>query len=158
MHTTRNTLLTSFLLSYTFCAKVVFKRRLMGTRILIVDDDLESLKLIGMFLQSKGYQIIAAQSGAQAFDKAVNETPDLVILDVMMPRMDGYEVCRRLRVEPRTVSIPILMLTAKTQVVDKVVGFEAGADEYLTKPIHPAELLDRVEALLARTAQKATAQ
>lgn len=125
----------------------------MSARILVVDDDLDSLKLIGLMLQGQGYQIIAAQSGLQALNKALNENPDLILLDIMMPGMDGLEVCRRLRADPRTADIPVIMFTAKTQVEDKVAGFEAGADEYLTKPIHPAELLTRVEAVLARAAR-----
>ncbi len=122
-------------------------------KLLIVDDDLESLKLIGLMLQGRGYQISAAQSGLQALSKAVDERPDLVILDVMMPGMDGLEVCRRLRADPRTADIPVIMFSAKSDVEAKVAGFEAGADEYLTKPIHPAELVTRVEALLARAAR-----
>ncbi len=122
-------------------------------KILIVDDDLESLKLMGMMFQGRGHQIIAAQSGLQALNKASEDLPDIIILDVMMPGMDGLEVCRRLRADPRTQHIPVIMFTAKSQVDDKVAGFEAGADEYLTKPIHPAELTTRVEALLARAAR-----
>ncbi len=125
----------------------------MPAKILIVEDDLESLKLIGLILQSRGYQIIAAQSGAQALQKAFSESPDLVLLDVMMPGMDGYEVARRLRADKRTAAIPIVMLTARGQITDKVAGFEAGADEYLVKPVHPAELVTRIEALLARSAR-----
>ncbi|MCS7178078.1 MAG: response regulator [Anaerolineae bacterium] len=125
----------------------------MPAKILIVEDDLESLKLIGLMLQNRGYQIIAAQNGPQALSKAVNESPDLVLLDVMMPGMDGYEVARRLRADARTASLPIIMLTARGQVTDKVAGFEAGADEYLVKPVHPAELVTRIEALLARSAR-----
>lgn len=125
----------------------------MGAKILVVEDDLESLKLIGLMLQSRGYQIVAAQSGLQALAKAASESPDLVLLDVMMPGMDGYEVARRLRTDPRTAAIPIVMLTARGQVTDKVAGFEAGADEYLIKPVHPAELVTRIEALLARAAR-----
>lgn len=121
----------------------------MSAKVLIVDDEIDSLKLIGLLLESKGYQVMAAQNGERAIEKALQEPPDLVILDVMMPGMSGYEVCRRLRTNPRTATIPILMFTAKTQVMDKVIGFEAGADEYLTKPIQPTELIDRVETLLA---------
>ncbi|MGQ9522455.1 MAG: response regulator [Anaerolineae bacterium] len=127
----------------------------MSAKILIVEDDLESLKLLGLMLQSRGYQIIAAQRGVQALSKAESESPDLVILDVMMPDMDGYEVARRLRAGGRTAAIPIIMLTARGQVTDKVAGFEAGADEYLVKPVHPAELVSRIEALLARSARLA---
>ena len=123
----------------------------MPAKILIVEDDLESLKLLGLMLQSRGYQIVAAQNGAQALSKAESESPDLVLLDVMLPGMDGYEVARRLRANERTATIPIIMLTARGQVTDKVAGFEAGADEYLVKPVHPAELVTRIEALLARS-------
>lgn len=126
----------------------------MAEKILIVDDDIDSLKLIGLMLQRQGYEISAASSGAQALTKASNEVPELIILDVMMPDMDGYEVCRRLRVNPNTQTIPIIMFTAKTLVDDKVAGFEAGADDYLTKPTHPAELASRVKAVLARSAAK----
>lgn len=126
----------------------------MAEKILIVDDDIDSLKLIGLMLQRQGYEITAASSGAQALAKASSEAPDLIILDVMMPDMDGYEVCRRLRMNPNTQPIPIIMFTAKTLVDDKVAGFEAGADDYLTKPTHPAELASRVKAVLARSAAK----
>ncbi len=125
----------------------------MGAKILVVDDDLESLKLIGMILQAKGYQIVAARDGQQALEKAFREAPDLVILDVMMPGMDGYAVCQRLRADPRTSTIPIIMFTAKGQLADKVIGLQSGADEYLTKPIHPRELIAHVEALLIRAAR-----
>ncbi len=125
----------------------------MNKKILIVDDDLESLKLIGLMLQRRGYEIIAARGGNQALVKAETEHPDLVILDVMMPEMDGYEVCQRLRSNPNTAYLPVLMFTAKTLVRDKVAGFRAGADDYLTKPIHPTELVSHVEALLQRAEQ-----
>jgi DNA-binding response OmpR family regulator len=124
----------------------------MADRILIVDDDLDSLKLIGLMLQRQGYEIIVANNGKQALTKADTEQPDLIILDIMMSDMDGYEVCRRLRRDAATQAIPIIMFTAKTMVDDKVAGFEAGADDYLTKPTHPAELASRVKAVLARSA------
>ena len=132
----------------------------MAEKILVVDDDLDSLRLIGLMLQRQGYSIVAASNGMQALAKAVSEMPNLIILDVMMPDLDGYEVCRRLRANPTTAHIPIIMFTAKTQVDDKVAGFEAGADDYLTKPTHPAELTSRVKVILARSAgaQPARAQ
>jgi len=126
----------------------------MSEKILIVDDDIDSLKLIGLMLQRHGYEVIAANAGNQALSKAVNDRPDLIILDIMMPDMDGYEVCRRLRANAETRPIPIIMFTAKTLVDDKVAGFEAGADDYLTKPTHPAELASRVKAILARSANQ----
>src|SRR5207249_2235968 len=86
----------------------------MAEKILIVDDDIDSLKLIGLMLQRQGYEISAASSGGQAIAKALADSPDLIILDVMMPDMDGYEVCRRLRADANTQSIPIIMFTAKT--------------------------------------------
>jgi DNA-binding response OmpR family regulator len=125
----------------------------MAETILVVDDDLQTVKLISLLLQRKGYRILPATSGAQALAKAETEQPDLIILDVMMPDMNGLEVCRRLRANPRTSAIPILMFTAKTAVGDKIAGFQAGADDYLTKPVHPAELISRVEALLQRAAR-----
>ena len=112
----------------------------MSEKILIVDDDLDTLRLVGLMLQRQGYQISAATNGQQGLDKAFEEDPDLILLDVMMPDMDGYEVTRRLRQNPATAKTPILMFTAKTQLDDKVVGFEVGANDYLTKPTHPSEL------------------
>ena len=95
----------------------------MSEKILIVDDDLESLKLISLMLQRRGYEVTAAQSGEQALSKIENENPNLIILDVMMPDMDGYEVCRYLRANPQTSHLPVIMFTAKTLVGDKVAGF-----------------------------------
>jgi len=126
----------------------------MPHKILIIDDDLDTLRLVGLMLQRQGYQISAATNGSQGLTKALEERPDLILLDVMMPDMDGYEVTRRLRRNPATASTPILMFTAKTQLDDKVTGFEVGADDYLTKPTHPTELQAHVRALLARTAHK----
>lgn len=123
----------------------------MSEKILIVDDDIDSLKLISLMLQRHGYDVVAASAGIQALSKASSDYPDLIILDIMMPDMDGYEVCRRLRADEHTRNIPVIMFTAKILVDDKVAGFEAGADDYLTKPIHPAELASRVKAILARS-------
>jgi pilus assembly protein CpaE len=126
----------------------------MAEKILIIDDDVDTLRLVGLMLQRQGYEISAASNGAQGLAKALEERPDLILLDVMMPDMDGYEVARRLRKNPVTLTVPILMFTAKTQLDDKVTGFEVGADDYLTKPTHPTELQAHVKALLARSAQK----
>jgi len=126
----------------------------MAEKILIIDDDVDTLRLVGLMLQRQGYEISAASNGSQGLAKALEERPDLILLDVMMPDMDGYEVARRLRKNPVTVNVPILMFTAKTQLDDKVAGFEVGADDYLTKPTHPTELQAHVKALLARSAQK----
>jgi len=128
----------------------------MADKILIIDDDLDTLRLVGLMLQRQGYHISAATNGSQGLAKALEERPDLILLDVMMPDMDGYEVTRRLRKNPATSATPILMFTAKTQLDDKVTGFEVGADDYLTKPTHPTELQAHVKALLARAVQKDT--
>ncbi len=122
----------------------------MSEKILIVDDDVDTLRLVGLMLQRQGYQITAATSGEQALEKAFEERPDVILLDVMMPEMDGYEVTRRLRKNPICATTPILLFTAKTQLDDKVTGFEAGADDYLTKPTHPAELQTHIRAMLGR--------
>ncbi len=108
-----------------------------------------------MMLEREGFKILAAASGQQAIDKAIAEQPVLIILDVMMPDMDGYQVATQLRKHPATETIPILMFTAKTAVNDKVAGFQAGADDYLTKPVHPTELITRVQALLQRSRRAA---
>ena len=126
----------------------------MSEKILIVDDDLDTLRLVGLMLQRQGYQISAATNGQQGLDKAFEEDPDLILLDIMMPDMDGYEVTRRLRQNPATANTPILMFTAKSQLDDKVTGFEVGVNDYLTKPTHPSELQARVKTLLARTVDK----
>jgi pilus assembly protein CpaE len=126
----------------------------MSEKILIIDDDLDTLRLVGLMLQRQGYQISAATNGQQGLEKAFEEDPDLILLDVMMPDMDGYEVTRRLRQNPSTLETPILMFTAKTQLDDKVIGYEVGANDYLTKPTHPSELQARVRSLLARVNTK----
>ena len=126
----------------------------MSEKVLIVDDDVDTLRLVGLMLQRQGYQITAATNGEQGLEKAFEERPDVILLDVMMPDMDGYEVTRRLRKNPVTATTPILLFTAKTQLDDKVAGFEAGADDYLTKPTHPAELQAHIRALLARVQPK----
>ena len=126
----------------------------MTEKILIIDDDVDTLRLVGLMLQRQGYQISAATNGEQGLSKALEEKPDIILLDVMMPDLDGYEVTRRLRKNPTTQSTPILMFTAKTQLDDKVTGFEVGVDDYLTKPTHPAELQAHVKALLGRTGTK----
>jgi pilus assembly protein CpaE len=126
----------------------------VSQKILIIDDDLDTLRLVGLMLQRQGYQISAATNGQQGLEKAFEEDPDLILLDVMMPDMDGYEVTRRLRQNPSTLETPVLMFTAKTQLDDKVVGFEVGANDYLTKPTHPSELQARVKNLLTRVSEK----
>jgi len=123
----------------------------MADKVLIVDDDVQTLRLVSLMLERQGYKILSASTGAQAIHVARTEHPDVIVLDIMMPDMDGYEITRSLRENPVTANVPILMFTAKAQVEDKVSGYEAGADDYLTKPIHPAELTAHLRALLARS-------
>lgn len=122
----------------------------MAEKILIIDDDSETLRLIGIMLQRQGYQTVTADNGDDGVALAKAELPDLIILDIMMPEVNGYTVARHLRADPATADMPILMFTAKSQIDDKVAGFEAGADDYLTKPVHPVELVAHIKALLSR--------
>jgi pilus assembly protein CpaE len=124
--------------------------RVGSQKILVVDDDLDTLKLVGTTLEKQGFLIVAAKDGLEALEKVSQHKPDLILLDIMMPKMDGYEVTRRLRGDPATSAIPIILFTAKAQVDDKVAGLEVGADDYLTKPTHPAELVARVRSILKR--------
>jgi len=128
----------------------------MAEKIMVVDDDLETLRLIGMMLQKQGYQVVSAKDGNEALSLAFSEHPDMIVLDVMMPDPDGYEVTRKLRADQQTAGIPILMFTAKSQLEHKVAGYEAGADDYLTKPVHPAELIGRIRALFTRSKARGT--
>jgi DNA-binding response OmpR family regulator len=116
----------------------------------VVDDEQILVDTMAYNLQQAGYQVITASDGTSALEAAHRETPDLVILDIMLPEMDGLEVCRLLRRENNTATVPILMLTAKGEEIDKVVGLEVGADDYVTKPFGRRELLARVRALFRR--------
>ena len=122
----------------------------MAEKILIIDDDLETLRLVGLMLQRQGYKVVAANNGKEGMGLARKEKPDLIVLDVMMPDMDGFAVTNSIRTDPELSDTPILMFTAKSQVDDKVAGFEAGVDDYLTKPVHPVELVAHIKALLSR--------
>ncbi|WP_420643826.1 response regulator [Candidatus Leptofilum sp.] len=119
----------------------------METKILVVEDDNTLLEMLEYNLNRQGYQVVTAKDGRSALTFARQEKPDLIVLDVMLPGIDGFEVCRILRKE---FSFPILMLTARTEEVDKIVGLEMGADDYLTKPFSMRELMARVKALLRR--------
>ena len=120
---------------------------MLGTKVLVVEDEPTLLEMLRYNLSKEGYQVLTAADGLQAIEAATRERPDLVILDIMLPKLDGFEVCRRLR---REMTTPILMLTAKESEVDKVVGLELGADDYMTKPFSMRELMARVRAMLRR--------
>jgi pilus assembly protein CpaE len=121
----------------------------MAEKILIIDDDPETIEFLTLILTRSGYRVLAARDGMEALTMAHAEKPDMVVLDIMMPGLDGYEVARSLRRHPDTALIPIMMFTAKTQVEDKLAGYEAGVDIYLTKPVHPVELQANIKNLLA---------
>lgn len=121
---------------------------MVGSKILIVEDDQTLLEVLKYNLDKEGYDVLTASDGVRALEIARSESPALVILDIMLPKLDGYAVCRILRQE---MTVPILMLTAKTEELDKVVGLELGADDYMTKPFSMRELVARIRAMLRRT-------
>jgi two-component system alkaline phosphatase synthesis response regulator PhoP len=127
----------------------------MKEKILIVEDDKDILKMVEYNLKKEGYRTVYARDGEDAVEMAHSERPDLVLLDLMLPGIDGLEVCKQLKKESKTAGIPVIMVTAKSQESDKVVGLELGADDYVTKPFSVRELLARVKAVLRRAQDKA---
>ena len=125
-------------------------------KILIVEDEANIRQLVRYNLEKEGFQVMEAADGMQGLRTAQKEKPDLVLLDLMLPGMDGLEVCRTLKGTPATSALPIIMLTAKAEEVDKIIGLELGADDYMTKPFSPRELTARIKAVLRRS-QKETA-
>ena len=123
----------------------------MKSKILIVDDEPDALEVLGFKLREAGYAPLFAKDGARAISLARDERPALIVLDLMLPEVDGLEVCKILRRDPGTAAIPILMLTARAAEMDRVLGLELGADDYVTKPFSPRELVLRIKKLLARS-------
>ena len=122
----------------------------MKPKILVVDDEPEALEILGFKLKEAGFAPLFARDGTRALQSARDEHPALIVLDVMLPEIDGLDVCKILRRDPATAAIPILMLTARAAEMDRVVGLELGADDYVTKPFSPRELVLRIKKLLAR--------
>lgn len=120
----------------------------MEEKILVVDDDQNICELLRIYLEKEGYKTMAAYDGQQAIDSAKNYEPDLILLDIMLPKFDGWQVCREIRKES---NVPIIMLTAKGETFDKILGLELGADDYITKPFDAKEVMARVKAVLRRT-------
>ena len=130
-------------------------REAMSQRILIVEDEADIAELLAYKLGQQGYQVETCERGDTAFEQIRQRAPDLVLLDLMLPGLDGLEVCRMLRRAPATSAIPIIMLTARAEEVDRIVGLELGADDYIVKPFSPREVALRVKAVLRRTAEPA---
>lgn len=123
----------------------------MPKKILVVDDEELIVKMVGLRLKANGYDVISACDGKEGLTKAKEESPDLIILDVMMPVMDGYKVCGLLKKDTRFAKIPVIMFTAKAQVDDKKIGEEVGANAYITKPFDPQVLLGKIRELLGES-------
>jgi len=120
----------------------------MAKKILIVDDEVQLVEMIKMRLDASGYQVIFAHDGQEGLDKAKKEKPDLMILDLMLPKIDGYKVCRMLKFDEKYKQIPIILFSARAQEEDKKMGQEVGADAYITKPFDPQALLGKIKELL----------
>ena len=120
----------------------------MKYKILVVDDDTNICELLRLYLEKEGFETVVANDGEQAVEYANKYTPDLILLDIMLPKLDGWQVCRQIR---KTLETPIIMLTAKGETFDKILGLELGADDYITKPFDTKEVIARVKAVLRRT-------
>lgn len=123
---------------------------IISKKILIVEDDPSFSRAINHIIQKEGYDVITASNGITGLRMAKEDKPDLLILDVMLPGLDGFEICNRLRHEPQTAKLPIIMLSAKGQAADKTTGLKVGANEYLTKPVDRVVLLEKLTSLLAK--------
>jgi len=117
-------------------------------KILVVDDEIYILQILEFSLGAEGFEVITANNGELAVEKAVQTQPDLIVLDIMMPVLDGYETCRRLKRQSETKNIPVILLTAKGREADKRLGFEVGAADYIVKPFSPSRLIDRIEEII----------
>ena len=126
--------------------------------ILVIDDEKDLIELVRYNLENDGFDVIAATDGQSGLEVVKKHRPDLVVLDLMMPGLDGLQVCQQLRADPRSASIPLIMLTAKATEADRIIGLELGADDYITKPFSPREVIARVKALLRRMNARDTQQ
>ena len=119
-------------------------------KILVVDDEIYIVHILDFSLGMEGYEVLTALDGEQALERARAELPDLIVLDIMMPKLDGYETCKMLKADERTRNIPVILLSAKGRHTDQKVGFDVGADDYITKPFSPRKLVDRINTLLGQ--------
>ena len=120
-------------------------------RILVVDDEIYIVHILDFSLGMEGYEVITALDGEEALRKASETKPDLIVLDIMMPKMDGYETCKALKADEATKDIPVILLSAKGRNVDMQTGYDVGADEYITKPFSPRKLVDRINTMLGHS-------
>lgn len=123
----------------------------MSPHVMVIEDEIDISRLVKDYLEKEGYRVTLLADGAQGMAEVLKVKPDLLLLDLMLPGMDGLEICKKVRSRPEVSHLPILMLTAKGEETDKIIGLELGADDYLTKPFSPKELVARVKALLRRT-------
>ena len=119
-------------------------------RILVVDDEIYIVHILDFSLGMEGYEVVTALDGEEGLQKAIEFKPDLIVLDIMMPKMDGYETCKALKADERTKNVPVILLSAKGRNVDMQTGYDVGADEYITKPFSPRKLVDRINTMLGQ--------
>ena len=119
-------------------------------KILVVDDEIYIVHILDFSLGMEGYEVVTALDGEQALERVASEKPDLIVLDIMMPKLDGYEVCRAVKSNPATKNVPVILLSAKGRNVDQKLGFDVGADDYITKPFSPRKLVERINQLLGQ--------
>ena len=119
-------------------------------KVLVVDDEIYIVHILDFSLGMEGYEVITALDGEQALERMKSERPDLVVLDIMMPKLDGYEVCKAIKSNPATKQTPVILLSAKGRNVDQKLGFDVGADDYITKPFSPRKLVERINQLLGQ--------
>jgi len=119
-------------------------------KVLVVDDEEYIQHILNFSFGAEGYDVVTAADGEECIRKAKSEKPDIIVLDIMMPKMDGYEACKRLKTDPSTKGIPVILLTAKGREVDRKLGSQAGADDYVVKPFSPGRLIERVEGMMKR--------
>ena len=122
-------------------------------RILVVDDEIYIVHILDFSLGMEGYEVVTALDGEQALERVAEQKPDLIVLDIMMPKLDGYETCKALKSQADTRDIPVILLSAKGRNVDQKTGFEVGADDYITKPFSPRKLVERINAILGQTSR-----
>ena len=123
-------------------------------KVLVVDDEIYIVHILDFSLGMEGYEVLTALDGEQALEKAKAEHPDLIVLDIMMPKLDGYETCKHLKADPETRNIPVILLSAKGRNIDQKVGFEVGADDYITKPFSPRKLVERINTILGQSSSQ----